>query len=215
MNEMSSLNIKRYQPSSENPVCEIERNHSLQGWCEVWQGLCSLRSHCRNGCIPSAIGCEIQGYSLRNSPYKQKPRNILFLDFDDVLNTASTLARGEMFEQENIEAFNAIVDRVDVDIVVTSVWRLGSTPKELEELLVNAGIKVDGRIIGTTPWLEDRSRGEEIMAWLKNAPVPVSRFAILDDRCDMEGCCVNLVRTDPRCGLLPTQAEEVVNLLSY
>jgi len=214
VNETAPFCLKSFPDCQGHPVCSLERDSYLQGWCEHWQGICALRSRCLSGCFPEGRQCELPGYSLVGEN-ERSPRKVLFLDFDDVLNTAKTLDRGEMFERANLDALNLIIDNVDVDIVITSVWRLAATIKELEEILVQAGVNASGRVIGSTPWLQDRSRGEEIMAWLRTSPVPVSRFAILDDRCDMEACCVNLVRTDPLCGLLPTQAEEIVTLLNY
>lgn len=140
-----------------------------------------------------------------------KAAKILFLDFDDVLNTAETLARGELFEPLNVEALNAIVDRTDAGIVVTSMWRLGASANELEELLVEAGVHATGRVIGLTPCLIDRPRGAEIMAWLDQAQVLVEGFVILDNRSDMEAFTPYLVKTDPACGLVSEQAEEVVS----
>lgn len=142
-----------------------------------------------------------------------KAAKILFLDFDDVLNTQENLARGELFDPLNVEALNVIVDRTDAEIVVTSMWRLGASASELEELLVEAGVHAAGRVIGTTPCLVDRPRGAEIMAWLDQSRVPVGGFVILDNRSDMDVFTPYLVRTDPACGLLSEQAEEVVSRL--
>jgi hypothetical protein len=137
-------------------------------------------------------------------------KKILFLDFDDVLNTAATLARGELFESANIDVLNAVIDLTDADIVVTSMWRIGASPEELEELLVTAGVHAKGRIVGSTPCLADRSRGAEISAWLQQASVPVATFVILDDRNDMEFLAERLVQTDPQCGLVRSQVDEIV-----
>jgi hypothetical protein len=137
-------------------------------------------------------------------------RRVLFLDFDDVLNTATTLARGELFEGTNIDALNAVIDQTDVAIVVTSTWRLGATGEELEELLVNAGVHTRGRVVGATPFLNDRTRGAEISAWLQQSPQPVESFVILDDRSDMDFLQERLVQTDPQYGLVSDQVEEIV-----
>jgi hypothetical protein len=138
---------------------------------------------------------------------------ILFLDFDDVLNTAETLARGELFEMANIDVLNAVVDRTDAAIVITSMWRLGATLKELEELLIDAGVNASGRVIGSTPCLEDRPRGAEIAAWLRQWSVPTSRYVILDnlDMGELNNC---LVQTDPQCGLVRNQVDAIVSLLN-
>lgn len=138
---------------------------------------------------------------------------ILFLDFDDVLNTARTLERGELFEGENVRALNAILDRTGVKIVITSNWRFGATPQELEDVLVDAGVHARKRVVGVTPSLDGCSRGAEIEAWLDQAPIAVSDFVILDNRSDMESCRRQLVLTDPRYGLNFSQVDKVVGLL--
>ncbi len=142
-----------------------------------------------------------------------KAKKILFLDFDDVLNTSRTLERGELFEFANVQALNKILGGTDARIVVTSMWRIGASSQELEELLIGAGGQVVGRVIGTTPCLEDSPRGEEIQAWLQEFPLPVSDFAILDNRSDMEPCMTHLVQTDPQSGLVAELVPEVLGLL--
>jgi hypothetical protein len=138
---------------------------------------------------------------------------ILFLDFDDVLNTAATLERGELFESANVDVLNAVVDRTNAVIVVTSMWRLGATVPELEELLVDAGVHATGRVVGATPCLVDQPRVAEIAAWLKQTRHPVKQFVILDNLCDMGHFEACLVQTDPQCGLVWGQVEEIVRRL--
>jgi hypothetical protein len=138
---------------------------------------------------------------------------ILFLDFDDVLNTPKTLERGELFDQVNIQNLNAILDRTDAKIVVTSTWRLATTPEELEQILVGAGVHAKDRVAGVTPWLPDAPRGAEIMAWFQEAKTPVEAFAILDNRTDMGTFSAFLVQTDPHSGLIPEQVDQVMGLL--
>jgi hypothetical protein len=135
---------------------------------------------------------------------------ILFLDFDDVLNTAATLARGELFESANIDALNAVVDRTGAAIVVTSMWRIGASVDELEEILVQAGVHARGRVVGVTPCLAELTRGAEISAWLQQASVQVANYVILDDRSDMEALQERLVQTDPQFGLVYSQVDEIV-----
>jgi hypothetical protein len=138
---------------------------------------------------------------------------IIFLDFDDVLNTPKTLERGELFEQVNIQNLNDILDRIDAKIVVTSTWRLATTPDELEQILLGAGIHARGRVAGVTPWLPDYPRGDEIKAWFQETRTPVEAFAILDNRDDMGSFAPFLVQTDPRFGLVPEQVDQVMGLL--
>jgi hypothetical protein len=144
-----------------------------------------------------------------------RSRKILFLDFDGVLNTSETLDGGELFSRPNVEALNDIMDQTDVNIVVTSMWRLGSTLEELEELLVGAGVHASGRVIGITPCLDESPRGSEIKAWLEQATVQVEEFVILDNRDDMMTFIPHLVQTDPQNGLVQDQVDNVVSLLAH
>ncbi len=148
--------------------------------------------------------------SAHSEEQTRSAAKILFLDFDDVLNTAETLARGELFESANIEALNAVVDRTGAAIVVTSMWRIGASVEELEEILVQAGAHARGRVVGVTPCLAEVTRGAEISAWLQQAPVPVASYVILDDRSDMEALQERLVQTDPQFGLVNSQVDEIV-----
>lgn len=139
---------------------------------------------------------------------------ILFLDFDDVLNTHENLARGELFDPDKVQVLNHIADMIDFEIVVTSTWRLGATAEELEELLVTAGLHANGRVVGITPYLEGETRGAEIMAWLQQPPKPVSNYAILDDRDDMAPLKSRLLQTTPGKGLCEEHIGELVEMLA-
>ncbi|BCR05380.1 hypothetical protein DESUT3_24490 [Desulfuromonas versatilis] len=139
---------------------------------------------------------------------------ILFLDFDDVLNTRENLARGELFDPDKVQVLNRIAEMIEFEIVVTSTWRLGATAEELEELLITAGLHADGRVIGTTPYLEGETRGAEIMAWLQQTPKPVSNFAILDDRDDVAPFKSRLLQTRPGKGLCEEHIGELTEMLA-
>jgi len=139
---------------------------------------------------------------------------ILFLDFDDVLNTHESLARGELFDPDKVQVLNCISDMIEFKIVVTSTWRLGATAEELEELLVTAGLHADGRVVGITPHLEGETRGAEIMAWLRQFPKLVSKFAILDDRDDMAPYKSRLLQTMPGKGLCEEHIGRLVEMLA-
>lgn len=135
---------------------------------------------------------------------------VIFLDIDDVLNTLRTRQRGELFDPVNVRAFNAVLDATAAGIVLTSTWRLSASLAEWEEILVGAGIRAQGRLLGRTPWLEGAERGAEIAFWLAHAPSEVSRFAILDDRDDMVPCQHYLLRTSPEHGLTAELAREAI-----
>ncbi len=141
--------------------------------------------------------------------------SVLFLDFDDVLNTSQTLESGRLFERENIDALNHLLDQTDLGIVITSMWRIGATQEELEELLLENGAHVGRRVIGRTPYLEGESRGSEIRAWISDFGKPVEEMVILDNRDDMDEYTGRLVRTSPSCGLHHSKAMEALSLLGH
>ncbi len=144
-----------------------------------------------------------------------KSRKILFLDFDHVLNTSETLEKGILFAKKNVDALNAILDNIEVYIVVTSMWRIAATVEELEELLVQAGVHAVGRVLGATPCMEDCPRGAEIMTWLEQSQQSTDEYVILDNREDMDQIISHLVQTDPRYGLIQEQVDEIVSLFSF
>ncbi len=144
-----------------------------------------------------------------------KSRKILFLDFDHVLNTSETLEKGIFFAKKNVDVLNAILDNIEVYIVVTSMWRIAATVEELEELLVQAGVHATGRVLGATPCMEDSPRGAEIMTWLEQSQPSTDEYVILDNRADMEEIISHLVQTDPRYGLIQEQVDEIVSLLTF
>jgi len=141
------------------------------------------------------------------------PESILFLDFDDVLNTARSLEEGRLFEKTNIDALNQILDRSQARVVVTSMWRIGSNREELEELLLNAGAHVRRRVIGQTPLLQGKSRGSEIRAWIRSSGLCIDVMVILDNRDDMDEYREHLVRTDPASGLNVRSVRSALRLL--
>jgi len=139
---------------------------------------------------------------------------IIFLDIDDVLNTLPTRERGELFDSVNIAALNKVLDSTSSMIVLTTSWRLSASVEEWEDILVSAGIRAQGLVLGVTPWFDDATRGEEIATWLEQAPFDIADYAILDDRTDMEPCQGHLLQTSPEVGLTDSVASEAIRRLT-
>lgn len=135
---------------------------------------------------------------------------VIFLDIDDVLNTMESRERGDLFDPNNVKALNAVLDLTSAGIVLTSNWRLSASISEWEKILQSAGIHADGRVLGTTPWIEGASRGIEIAYWLENSLCLVNCYAIFDDRDDMTPCAEHLLRTTPKDGLTIELAREAI-----
>ena len=70
-----------------------------------------------------------------------------------------------------------------------------------------------GELIGVTPSLPGRPRGEEIQAWLDGAGTEVESFVILDDHDDMAHLADRLVRTDSAVGITGEDAGRALGML--
>lgn len=111
---------------------------------------------------------------------------VLFLDIDGVLNSARTALAfgGYPMELEHLPAFDQaalglirrLCDAADVQIVLSSAWRLHYPHKHVGKAL---GLP----IIDRTPSLSG-VRGLEIQRWLADHP-EVEEYAIVDDNSDM------------------------------
>ena len=146
--------------------------------------------------------------------WPQEPANLVFLDFDFVLNNEQTLRRygtESVFDPESVSALNELLRQSGALVVVSSAWRVRRTLKQLADILATAGV-LPGRVIGRTPWL-GCERGIEIDAWLLGAPFPIASFVILDDMADMAMHVSRLVRTTESHGLRLTHARAALEVL--
>ncbi len=154
---------------------------------------------------------------------------VIFLDIDGVLNhqewyqkRADLVDQNEIssqypfyeFDPESVDLLNYIIDKTGAKVVVSSTWRIGTSPKDLQEILDRVGFT--GEVIDTTPHFSARGfdnmgekigysvpRGCEIDWWLKNQgnfqrinwsrevqqeyldKAKVKNYVILDDDSDM------------------------------
>jgi hypothetical protein len=120
---------------------------------------------------------------------------VLFLDVDGVLNSNRTVLttgncahphnyaeRREMFDWTAIKLLRGLCRAGDLQVVLSSSWRLGQSA----EWIAGFGEFLGLPIIGVTPsqWAPGQVRGHEIKAWLDDH-VEVTHYAIVDDDCDM------------------------------
>jgi hypothetical protein len=160
--------------------------------------------------------------------------NLLFLDFDGVLNSdAYDPIYLELLRQRpgtdldrlsppNCEVLQEILAQTPSQIVISSSWRTQHTQEQLEEILIAKGVtNAQGRVIGMTPtictsWKDDyRQRSLEIQWWLANhANTEDTRFAILEDQEDMCELREHMVWIDPRYGLTNAHVHKVLNALN-
>jgi hypothetical protein len=110
--------------------------------------------------------------------------NILFLDIDGVLNSASTMKHGVHLCNKRIVMLSQLCKELDLKIVISSSWRLLYDLRELKEMLNRTGFSGRQRIIDVTNEHNTGHRGIEIKIWLTAHP-EVTRYAIIDDDRDM------------------------------
>ena len=135
-------------------------------------------------------------------------RRVIFLDIDGVLAPIRRWDRYGDLDRACIEVLNEIVARGGADVVVSSTWRYGKTPAELQEILQAEGFA--GSVVDTTPiGTPGASRGDEISAWL--AAHDVGGYVIIDDHVDVGPLRPRLIQTHPGHGL---QADDAARALA-
>ena len=148
------------------------------------------------------------------APWPAEPCNIVFLDFDGVLNSDLSIAQlgtQYRFWPQSIEALNHILKETNARVVITSTWREHWTLSENASALEKDKM-LPGRVVGKTS-ATGGLRGLEIDSWLKSVPYPVRSFVILDDREDMAMHSSRLIRIDPRVGLGMREAQAAIQML--
>lgn len=143
---------------------------------------------------------------------------VIFLDVDGVLNRC-----GKSFNQlepQLLAKLLRIVCQTGADVCVSSTWRLfrhlldGILLPALDEYgITPVGVTPDlcSKKFGGTLWAAS-TRGEEIVAWLKDHP-QYTQFVILDDNADMGYLLPHLVRTDSFTGLEDRHVQEAIHKL--
>ena len=112
--------------------------------------------------------------------------NVVFLDFDGVLNSRRFRAStSDMIDEKYMVFLDRIVKATGAKIVLSTSWRThwdavpekcGEAGREIDRIFG----KYDMEIIGKTPVLKDRGRAQEIQCWLDSRP-DIERYVILDD----------------------------------
>ena len=143
--------------------------------------------------------------------------NVVFLDYDGVVNTAMWDPEGKRcrynFPEDNkvnnfqcVQWVSEFCQKYGYSIVVSSTWRYDDN---YVECLVNGGLRDGVAILGKTPDIRDdhSTRGDEIRAWLREHP-EVDRFLIFDDVDDVPGLEEHLILCDPDVGFNITKYYE-------
>lgn len=135
---------------------------------------------------------------------------VLFLDFDGVINSFSSLGYGDTFTPVCCKHLQNLMSKEpELKIVVSSSWRhLGL--EEIKKILDKNGIN-KSKVIDVTG-NEKGIRGHQIQCWLDKHP-EVTAFAILDDEADMGDLKDKLVKTSSYVGLTSEHVDKVIKLL--
>ena len=148
--------------------------------------------------------------------------NVLFLDYDGVVNTPMWDDTGKNCRfnhsgDNKVNNFQA-VQRVSkfckecgYAIVVTSTWRFENNYKDC---LVNGGLWDDIQILGQTPYVSTGNRGDEIQKYLEEHP-EVENFLIFDDDSDMGDLLDHLIKTDSTFGFSMYNYDAAVQLHNH
>jgi hypothetical protein len=143
-------------------------------------------------------------------------RNLLFLDFDGVINGpgfhVETHKEGmfqktvELYHALSVNNLNSIAIEFKTDIVISSSWRHMGL-QYCKDYLHQCGLETSISIIGTTGRDYPYQRWKEILEWLRKNP-EFTNFAIIDDL-EMNALSRWHVRTSFNSGLTDEKAEEV------
>ena len=111
--------------------------------------------------------------------------NIVFLDFDGVLNTNDSL-RGELrIHADKIRNFYYLIDQTNAEVVISSSWRydddlyLNAMKIACNEFDPNKFYYIKNRIIGTTPHIDSCNRELEVLHYVYENDV--KNFIAIDD----------------------------------
>lgn len=119
--------------------------------------------------------------------------NIVFLDYDGVVNTLMWDERGDKcgyyYPDDNmVNNFQAVqwvsefCEKAGYCIVVTSSWRLCDN---YIDCLINGGLRDNVPVVGKTPYLKGSNRADEIRHYLQTHP-EIENYIIFDDLDEME-----------------------------
>lgn len=145
--------------------------------------------------------------------------NIVFLDYDGVVNTLmfdgikkdpyfNFPEDGKVNNYQAIMWLNKLCKDCDAKIVVTSTWREYDNYKEC---LYNGGLDKDIQILGKTEECYI-PRGEEIKMWLEKHP-DVENYVVLEDAEDVSAVQDHVVKTNTFIGFNYYSFNKAYNIL--
>jgi hypothetical protein len=117
--------------------------------------------------------------------------DIMFLDFDDVVNISmwrkgkkrpgyNYPEHGKVNNFQAVQWVSELCEERALKIVISSTWR--KFGYELSKsCLIKGGLRKGIEVIGTTPIIDDHTRPYEIKVWLNENREIVSDFIVVDD----------------------------------
>ncbi|MDD5851188.1 MAG: HAD domain-containing protein [Galactobacillus timonensis] len=112
---------------------------------------------------------------------KGKEDNLLFLDFDGVINTFDDDAKKnyQMPSHRCMKNLNQLCHDRHLKIVISSSWRYDGI-ENCEKYLREGGLDPDIEIVGTTPKMDFKGRPAEILQYVTKEK-DLTGFLIVDD----------------------------------
>ncbi|MEQ1494453.1 MAG: HAD domain-containing protein [Novosphingobium sp.] len=143
----------------------------------------------------------------------------VFLDFDGVIVTSSSYKRvkdwegagSALIEPRLVANVQTLCEKSGARVVISSAWRLVYAPDYLNEMLRDAGLRVD--VAGQTPRVGHR--GEEIRRWCQLYNAAEEDIVILEDEEDVSPFRHRQVRTTftgTRCGFTERHLSRALRL---
>ncbi len=137
--------------------------------------------------------------------------NIVFLDFDGVLNTESNPSSTGNFSKSACKNLNKLLeDFPSLKIVVSSSWRSKGL-KKIKEVLEKNSIDPD-KVIDITDEAHRDNRGHHIERFVEDHK-DIERFVILDDHRDMDKILDHLVQINPVVGITTKDVKKALEIL--
>ena len=133
--------------------------------------------------------------------------NVVFLDFDGVINLDLNNYSGPFNNKELIDNLNKFCLENNFKIVVISSWRKYSNYKDI---LYKSGLDKRVEILGSTDNLE-KDREKEVIDYLKKH-IYIDKFIILDDK-PFNELKKYQIQTDMDNGFNKEKYEEAINLI--
>ena len=171
-------------------------------------------------CFLSLVGVVVCGLVWEEAmSYTPPPKNnLIILDIDGVLNhnkTKHLQKNGTVgWSSAPIANLNRITqEHPNCSIVICSAWRIGHTLDYMQTLAKEMGIEAP--VIGITPsFNHDRSRDDEITAWLLKAEGTWDGILVIDDDTSERFRRIQIKPSWTAGGLLDVHADRAITMLS-